>query len=43
MFIRFIETAVNKLPNVETGEFVNVETCLYYWQPVAANGDRAVV
>jgi len=29
MFIEFIESAVEKFPEVETGEFVDVETCLY--------------
>jgi len=29
MFIGFIERAAEKFPDVETGEFVDVETCLY--------------
>ena len=29
MFIGFIESAVEKFPDVETGEFVDVETCPY--------------
>ncbi len=43
MFIRFIESATEKFSDVETREFVNVATCLYRWQHVAANRERAVV
>jgi hypothetical protein len=43
MFIRFIESAVEKFPAVTTGEFVDVATCFYRRQHVAANSDGAVV
>lgn len=43
MFIGFIESAAEKLPDVETGEFIDVETRFYRWQHVAANRDGAVV
>ncbi len=43
MFIGFIERAAEKFPDVETREFVDVATCLYRWQHVAANRERAVV
>ena len=43
MFIRFIESAAEKFPDVETRGFVDVATCLYRWQHVVANRDRAVV
>jgi len=43
MFIEFIESAAEKFPDVETGEFVDVATCRYRRQHVAANRDRAVV
>jgi hypothetical protein len=31
MFIRFIESATQKLLDVETGEFANVEAYCYRW------------
>jgi hypothetical protein len=42
MFIRFIENVLEKFPDIETGEFVDVEACLHRWQHVAANSDGAV-
>ncbi len=43
MFIEFIGTAINMLPDIETKKFVAVGTSFYCWQHVAVNGDRAVV
>jgi len=43
MFIRFIETAIDKFLDVAIGEFVAVATCCYQWQQVATNRNKAVV
>jgi len=43
MFIMFIETAINKFPDVAIGEFVAVATCCYECQQVATNRNKVVV
>jgi hypothetical protein len=43
MFIEFIESAAETLPDVETGEFVDGATCRYRQPHVAANRDQGVV
>jgi len=43
MFIGFIENVLEKFPDIETGEFVDVATCFSWWRHVAVNGDGAVV